>query len=855
MPTYGGGMEIFMKSSFSVKTLSLVLTMIMFVSCLGVFPAFAATTKSILWSEYVRGGEGVGYHDSSEAGVIEYSNVTGICLRPTEWVKYEVSGLDAGEYYLTVLAANTGEFGISVEINGETVINKQVAPPTGSYSILKEHTYGEVKLDGGKFELKIIGMAGAAYYRNIILEEKNEKVKKIAFESENKPYFQTYIPSMIQAENFDYGLPGVAYYDLDEQNQGGAYRKNTQVDISENEEKGYDISLSANEWINYTFFTDFASDYDLYMSVSDLYETGAMRIYIDGFEVCERVAQETFKMEKQEVFIKTFKIPAGKHILTIKGLDGELKIDYMRFKTTKKQGLDIRDTEKLRSWEESQSYNPEDYEDLFIAETPNEVMKELYVSASGNDSNQGTKDKPFKTIERAKEEVRKINKKMTGDIVVNLLGEFFIDETLTFDAEDSGSNGFDVIYRGDGSTVVHGGEKISGWEKVDNTAFYRARLTSDKPFRQFYINENRGIKSRSKWFYFAKDTYDDENVKMKNANDGFILNGSDFPQMFSRPEEIEFVWLPSWKNVRITAEKMVKNEEGDIVVTFPQPYYDATFADPSPTVKTPYYLENAVEFFDEPGEWYFDKETQYLYYYPMEYEDMSVADCYVPRTEFLIDVNGTKENPVNNIVFDGIDFKYGAWEEPTKCGFSTVQADCLVSPDYVDPLDTSGGYPKKIVPAQIQINNSKNVDIRNCTFKHLGSNAVSVSRGSSYCKIDGNVFDDISGTAVTVSDWNLTQSSPIEDYARNITISNNLIRRSAVEYMTPLITAYHANKTLITNNDILDAPYTGISVGWGWGKQLSLTMVMRLKTTELKMFFISLKTVDIYTLLMQIRAV
>ena len=130
-----------MKSNFGVKTLSLVLTMIMLVSCLGAFPALAATTKNILWSEYVRGGEGVGYHDSSEAGVIEYSNTTGICLRPTEWVKYEVSGLDAGEYYFTVLAGNTGPFGISVEINGETVINKQSAPPTGSYGILKEHMY------------------------------------------------------------------------------------------------------------------------------------------------------------------------------------------------------------------------------------------------------------------------------------------------------------------------------------------------------------------------------------------------------------------------------------------------------------------------------------------------------------------------------------------------------------------------------------------------------------------------------------------------------------------------------------------------------------------------------------------
>jgi len=51
-------------------------------------------------------------------------------------------------------------------------------------------------------------------------------------------------------------------------------------------------------------------------------------------------------------------------------------------------------------------------------------------------------------------------------------------------------------------------------------------------------------------------------------------------------------------------------------------------------------------------------------------------------------------------------------------------------------------------------------------------------------------------------------------------VANNLLRRVAVEYMTPQITLYHGNNIKLLHNDILDAPYTGISFGWGWGRNV-----------------------------------
>lgn len=79
--------------------------------------------------------------------------------------------------------------------------------------------------------------------------------------------------------------------------------------------------------------------------------------------------------------------------------------------------------------------------DIFAEKTDNKgnVWKEIYVSNDGSDSNSGTKDKPFKTIKRAKEFVREINDNMQGDIIVNILsGTYYLDEQLDFDNNDSG---------------------------------------------------------------------------------------------------------------------------------------------------------------------------------------------------------------------------------------------------------------------------------------------------------------------------------------------------------------------------------------------------------------------------------
>lgn len=451
-------------------------------------------------------------------------------------------------------------------------------------------------------------------------------------------------------------------------------------------------------------------------------------------------------------------------------------------------------------------------------------VKSIYVSAQeGNDKNDGTEDSPLQSIEKAQYYARK-SASQNMDVEVFLEGEFELDETLIFTEEDSAHDGKSVVYNGNGNASISGGKKVTGWEPVTDTPLYKTQINGVDDFRHFYVNGNRGVRARSKWLYFAKDSYNDPSYTGKYSDvDGFVLDKNDFPEEFSNPTCMEFVWMVSWKNIRMPVDDWFVNSNGDYVAVFPQPYFDT--AGPcvnqvGPELNTPFYIENAPEFLDEAGEWYFNKDTKTLYYYPFEYEDLDTAECYIPVVEKLLDVSGTDAtNKIRNITFKGIEFKYGAWEQPTTKGFTLIQAEQFYDLDSpLASIDEGRIYPTRLIPAQIQVNFGDNINFEGNKFVHMGSVAVSYNNQTTNSVIKGNIFDDLSSASVTFGDCKMKADTPVEEFCRNIVFSNNLIRRPSVEYYSPALTAYYVENVKISNNDIKDAPYSGISLGWGWGR-------------------------------------
>ena len=49
-----------------------------------------------------------------------------------------------------------------------------------------------------------------------------------------------------------------------------------------------------------------------------------------------------------------------------------------------------------------------------------------------------------------------------------------------------------------------------------------------------------------------------------------------------------------------------------------------------------FFLENAIELLDEPGEFYYNKDEKVIYYYPYKAQDMETAETYVGRVERMV---------------------------------------------------------------------------------------------------------------------------------------------------------------------------------------------------------------------------
>lgn len=106
-----------------------------------------------------------------------------------------------------------------------------------------------------------------------------------------------------------------------------------------------------------------------------------------------------------------------------------------------------------------------------------------------------------------------------------------------------------------------------------------------------------------------------------------------------------------------------------------------------------FYVENAMELLDQPGEFYYDQDENTIYYYPFSAEDMTTAETYVGEKEFFMEIKGSSEKDrIKNITFENLSFKYGVWNEPSEKGMFTIQATSKrameLTPDAIHTLLT-----------------------------------------------------------------------------------------------------------------------------------------------------------------------
>jgi len=434
----------------------------------------------------------------------------------------------------------------------------------------------------------------------------------------------------------------------------------------------------------------------------------------------------------------------------------------------------------------------------------------FHVSPDGKDTNAGTEARPFATLGRAQQAVRgKIAAGLTGDVTVLIRpGTYELAEPLKFSAPDSGTKQHAVTYAAvpGEKVIVSGGRRITGWQRGKGklwTAFAGDVKAGKWHFRQLVVNGRRARRARTpnagEKVSYVKLTRATLSEDLKTYQ---LRLPSEHVGDWKNIQDVEIVIHGNWA---INRKRLQGADAKTGTITLAPPH-GKPIPWNRPSAGRFCYLENAIEMLDRPGEWYLDRKSGVVTYWPRDGEDMTKAHAVAPVLRRLVEVAGTGGKPVRNLHFRGIRFEHTAWPLPAG-GYHGIQA-CHYSTAGPKP---TGRRWRMIEPA-IFCEFVDGVSFTDGAVAHTGGSGVYFSDGSRNCRFAGNHVHDIGANGIMLAGPNNEKLVPT-----NNRIRNNYIHDTGVEYFGACgIWVGFAEGTTIAHNLIHDTPYTGISVGWQW---------------------------------------
>lgn len=476
---------------------------------------------------------------------------------------------------------------------------------------------------------------------------------------------------------------------------------------------------------------------------------------------------------------------------------------------------------------------------------------EVYVDpVGGDDAGAGTRAAPVASLEAAQTIARRLLKPGSGDVVVYLRGGVHQrDRTFTIDFQDSGRGGHDMVYRSypGEQAILDGGVPITGWQPTTGSIVVASVPERIESMRQFFADGKRQPRARSATALGTADEFITGELFGRQRNVAMAVD-SELVAGLARPEDLELVYVgvaiaghgvlssngeerlrPSWKAHRlpVTAATAIGDGTTRLDIGAGALYHASERGyEPLALLPTdPFYLENALELLDEPGEWYFHPIERQIYWWPPS--EAALADAWAPTTETLLNVDGTPRRPVRNVRFEGIVFRHAAYTVPNKEGYTVSQAanwftgwrpaewmevDGARHP-YLDGVRFPG-----LPGAAVEMDSARDITFRSNVFTALGAVGVMLHNDVRRVVLDGNLFVDISAAALVAGHpVHDVIDQPMEGPISLLTFTNNVVDRAAAEFTASVgVQLTKVAGADVSHNLFRDLPYSALSLGWGW---------------------------------------
>jgi autotransporter-associated beta strand protein len=433
---------------------------------------------------------------------------------------------------------------------------------------------------------------------------------------------------------------------------------------------------------------------------------------------------------------------------------------------------------------------------------------DFYVAANGNDANPGTISAPYLTLTQAQASVRATLPSATGPINVWVRGgAYYLGQTLNFGPADSGSDTVPVTYSAYSNEVV----TLSGAIKLNPTwttysgNIMVANIGTNLDIDGLFVNGLQQVLARYPNYntnavildgYDGTCTSSNRAARWSNPTTGFVrgLQSSEWGGV-----SFEITGINSSTGIP-NMQWVGDNNRGDSLST------------------TYVMVENLFEELDTTNEWFYNKTTGNLYFWPPAGLNLATATVEAAAVTELIGFRGAAtNNTVSHITLSGFVF--------------TQTHRSLFNTPYEGPLRGDWGLARE---GTIFMSNADFITIQNSTFTNIGGNGIFMSAHNRTNIVNNCDFENVGATCVQIvglmsatrypSTWSdehtdIEDTTPgplTDDYPMGCIVSSNYMYNLGVFEKEPAgVNVCIADSIIVSHNTIHTSPRAGINIMCG----------------------------------------